>query len=245
MKEISMVEILRSTGSKTSNVSTNNINDKLYRPLIPSLAESGQPDSAEKESKLKSKGQSRHHPAYHGVRMRSWGKWVSEIREPRKKSRIWLGTFSNPEMAARAHDVAAISIKGDTAILNFPKLAKYFPRPVSLSPRDVQEAANKAAAMIHLDVMVSPLGKKSKSKSKSAVSACSTPLSYMVEVGNSDELSQIVELPSLGTSDEFGVSEFEFGFDYGGGDGWFSDHPATWLQTVEDFGFTVYGFDQN
>lgn len=78
--------------------------------------------------------------------MRSWGKWVSEIRLPNSREKVWLGSYSTPEEAARAYDAAFISLRGPSSSLNFPQQ----PPPIASrcrSTRCLQATAAYAASL--------------------------------------------------------------------------------------------------
>ncbi|KAF3325051.1 dehydration-responsive element-binding protein 1C-like protein [Carex littledalei] len=91
------------------------------------------------------------HPVYRGVRRRgTTNRWICEVRNPNNKSRIWLGTFPTAEMAARAHDVAVMALRGRSACLNFADSASLISIPSSFSSvKELKQAAIEAAKALH------------------------------------------------------------------------------------------------
>lgn len=76
---------------------------------------------------------------FRGVRKRPWGRFSAEIRDSLVlEKRLWLGTFDTAEEAASMYDLAAVKLKGDKAVTNFPVSKK--DKPEAMAPVAAQTA---------------------------------------------------------------------------------------------------------
>ncbi|XP_027333836.1 ethylene-responsive transcription factor ERF017-like [Abrus precatorius] len=98
-----------------------------------------------KSSVEKKPAAERNGSSYRGVRKRKWGKYVSEIRLPNSRQRIWLGSYDTAEKAARAFDAAMFCLRGSGARFNFPTDPPNIAGGRSMTPSQIQIAAARFA----------------------------------------------------------------------------------------------------
>ncbi|KQJ98978.1 hypothetical protein BRADI_3g40343v3 [Brachypodium distachyon] len=93
-----------------------------------------------------------------GVRQRQWSRWAAEIRLPRTRDRLWIGTFQHPEQAALAYDATLYCFYGDEKqlppqrVYNFPAAPLPYVPPGkhgNLSNENIKAIAEKHAVDLY------------------------------------------------------------------------------------------------
>ncbi|XP_039044212.1 ethylene-responsive transcription factor ERF017-like [Hibiscus syriacus] len=162
---------------------------------------------------------------YKGVRKRKWGRWVSEIRLPNSRERIWLGSYDSAEKAARAFDAALYCLRGRDAKFNFPDNPPEIANGQSLSPPEIQLAAARFAEETELNNN-NNVGTEQQYTSSTSVSygAATTQVGVSDGHHHDEETMDWSFLSTLDNTDYQGMSDYGF-YSQPGGDHFYLPLP--------------------